>query len=264
MELRPLGSTGIAVSPLGLGTVKFGRNEQVKYPRPFDLPSDSHIRNLLALARDLGINVLDTAPAYGSAEQRLGQLLDRPHDWVIVSKVGEQFQDGSSSFDYRAASTRASVLRTLQRLGRDTLDVVLVHSHGDDRHIIDNEPVLDELARMKHEGLIRAYGMSTKTVDGGLWVAEHCDVVMATYNPVETAERPVIERAAALNKGVLIKKGLQSGHADTAAGGGGVEQALQFVLRQTGVSSVIVGTIDPDHLRDNVRAAEAALGRGDG
>lgn len=259
MELRPLGSTDIAVSPLGLGTVKFGRNRQVKYPRDFELPSDTAIRELLAVARDCGINILDTAPAYGSAEQRLGALLDRRDEWVIVNKVGERFKDGRSSFDFSAAATRASVERSLRLLRREVLDVVLVHSDGDDRRIIEQEPVWDTLARLKQDGLIRAYGMSTKTVEGGLWVVEHCDVVMATYNLAETAERPVLDAAARQHKGVLIKKGLQSGHADSAAGGAGVEQALRFVLGQAGVSSVIVGTINPDHLRSNVRAAEQAL-----
>ena len=46
MELRALGSTGITVSALGLGTVKFGRNQGVKYPRGFALPSDQQIRDL--------------------------------------------------------------------------------------------------------------------------------------------------------------------------------------------------------------------------
>lgn len=259
MELRALGSTGIAVSPLGLGTVKLGRNTQVKYPRGFELPDDRAVRELLAIARDAGINLLDTAPAYGSAEERLGVLLDRPDQWVIVSKVGERFEGGRSSFEFSAEATRASVERSLRRLRRETLDVVLVHSDGDDRRVIEQEPALEELARLKQAGLIRAYGMSTKTVDGGLWVVEHCDVVMATYNMAETAELPVLEAAARLRKGVLVKKGLQSGHADTAAGGAGVDEALRFVLAQVGVSSVIVGTIDPEHLRANVRAAERAL-----
>ena len=63
MELRALGSTGIQVSPLGLGTVKLGRNQQVKYPRPFELPGDEEVLALLGLARELGVNLLDTAPA---------------------------------------------------------------------------------------------------------------------------------------------------------------------------------------------------------
>ena len=53
MDLRPLGSTGIQVSPLGLGTVKIGRNQQVKYPSLFAIPDDRAVAELLALARDL-------------------------------------------------------------------------------------------------------------------------------------------------------------------------------------------------------------------
>ena len=75
MELRPLGSTGIKVSPLGLGTVKLGRDQQVKYPSSFRIPDDDAVRDLFALTRELGINLVDTAPAYGNSEQRLGKLL---------------------------------------------------------------------------------------------------------------------------------------------------------------------------------------------
>ena len=72
---RPLGSTGLSVSPLGLGTVKLGRDQGVKYPNGFTIPDDQQALQLLGLARELGINLLDTAPAYGSSEQRLGPLL---------------------------------------------------------------------------------------------------------------------------------------------------------------------------------------------
>ncbi|VAX40668.1 Oxidoreductase, aldo/keto reductase family, partial [hydrothermal vent metagenome] len=94
MKLRPLGSTGLLVSPLSLGTVKLGRNQAVKYPQPFDLPSDEDARALLCLAADLGINLLDTAPAYGSSEERLGEILaDLPGHFLISTKVGEEFDD---------------------------------------------------------------------------------------------------------------------------------------------------------------------------
>ena len=152
-----------------------------------------------------------------------------------------------------------SVERSLKRLGRDHIDMVLVHSHGDDMQIINNEAVCDTLLDLKHEGKIGAVGMSTKTVEGGTWCVENLDVVMATYNPVYTDELPVLQRAAELNKGVLIKKGLNSGHADSAAGGGGVEQALRFVFSQSAVHSVVVGTINPKHLRDNVQVTEQVL-----
>lgn len=259
MELRPLGRTGLRVSALGLGSVKLGRSEQVKYPRGFVIPDDVAARELLDLAWDLGINLIDTAPAYGNAEERLGQLLPHPHDWVMVTKVGESFAGGRSHFDFSAAATRESVERSLRRLRRDHLDVVLVHSDGDDMRIIHQEPVFDALAELKREGLVRAYGMSTKTVEGGLWVVEHCDVVMATCNLADTHDLPVIEAAHRHDTGVLVKKGLQSGHADAAVGGAGVESSIRYVFSHAGVSSMIVGTIDPGHLRDNAALTRRVL-----
>jgi aryl-alcohol dehydrogenase-like predicted oxidoreductase len=103
------------VSPLGLGTVKFGRNQGVKYPQPFELPSDQEALALLERPGIWGINLLDTAPAYGVSEERLGRLLRQcRRDWVIVTKVGEEFDDGVSRFDFSAAATRASVERSLR------------------------------------------------------------------------------------------------------------------------------------------------------
>ena len=119
--------------------------------------------------------------------------------------------------------------------------------------IINNRDALETLEKMKAEGLIRAYGMSTKTVEGGRWIVENTDVVMATFNLETDAELPVIERAHQLNKGVVIKKGLQSGHADS------VENAFRHVLKQAGVSSMIVGTINPDHLRSNVELCNRVI-----
>jgi len=257
LELRRLGSTGILVSPLGLGTVKIGRNQQVKYPRPFAIPDDRQVSELLSLARDLGINLLDTAPAYGTSEKRLGKLLPGPRDaWVIVSKVGEYFHQGRSSFDFSAAATRLSVEQSLRRLGTDYLDAVLIHSDGDDLRILDQEPVLDALEGLKQRGLIRAHGISGKTLEGGLRAVELCDLVMLTLNLNYRDELPVVQAAQAAGKGVLVKKGLQSGR---VAGLDGVQAALDFVFAQAGVSSVIVGTIDPGHLRQNAAAVEAAI-----
>ena len=255
MIRRSLGSSGIEVSPLGLGTVKIGRNQQVKYPRGFDIPDDDAVSELLALARDLGINFIDTAPAYGSSEERLGALLPHSEDWVIMTKVGEIFTDGQSRFDFSAEHTRHSVESSLRKLKREWLDVVLVHSDGNDMEIINNTAVLQTLDELKQQGKLRAYGMSTKTVEGGCWVVEHTDVVMATLNLETDADLPVIERAHALNKGVVIKKGLQSGHADN------VEDAFRHVLLQPGVSSIIVGTINPAHLRSNVETCNRVLAR---
>jgi len=260
MELRALGSTGIDVSLLGLGTVKLGRDQQVKYPAGFTIPDDAAVSSLLDLAWDLGINFIDTAPAYGNSEERLGKLLHKDRNWVVMTKVGEIFENGESRFDFSASHTRMSVERSLQRLGSEFVDVVLVHSDGNDMHIIQNEGALTELNKLKQEGLIRAYGMSTKTTEGGMWIVENTDVVMATCNLTDDHDLPVIARAHELNKGVVVKKGLLSGHADKSAGGAGVEKAFEYVFSHVGVSSMIVGTINPAHLEDNVRIVNKITG----
>jgi aryl-alcohol dehydrogenase-like predicted oxidoreductase len=256
VKARPLGATGLDVSVIGLGTVKIGRNQQVKYPRGFEIPDDKAVTGLFELARELGINFIDTAPAYGSSEARIGELLPDPHDWVIMTKVGEIFENGESRFDFSAEHTRRSVETSLRRLRRDVLDVVLVHSDGNDMDIIKHTGAFEALEKLKQQGRVRAYGMSSKTVEGGLWTVEHCDVVMATCNPDYTDELPVLQRARELNKGVVVKKALQSGHADAQAGASGIERAFEFVLSQPGVSSMIVGTINPRHLRGNAELAD--------
>ena len=255
---RQLGPSGIDVSVLGLGTVKFGRNQEVKYPATFSLPSDQELVAMLNQARSLGINLLDTAPAYGSSEQRLGRLLTDRQDWVICTKVGEEFLNGKSYYDFSETHVRHSVERSLRNLNTDYLDIVLVHSDGNDMHIIESTACLPTLMDLKEKGLIRAVGMSTKSLDGGLKAVELSDLVMVTYNPSTTDDAEVIRYANSLNKGVLIKKALNSGHVATA-GENSIENNLIFALTPAGVSSVIVGTISPEHLRENVESVVRAL-----
>tara|TARA_B110000858_G_scaffold196515_1_gene255511 strand:- start:18132 stop:18938 length:807 start_codon:yes stop_codon:yes gene_type:complete len=263
---RKLGKTGLEVSCLGLGTVKIGRNQEVKYPSSFSLPSDEEVSTLLGQAKELGINFLDTAPAYGSSEQRLGRLLKERQDWIICSKVGEEFTAGKSYFDFSAEHTQRSIERSLRDIGTDYLDIVLIHSDGQDTKILESSDCLETLLRMKEKGLIKAVGMSTKTVDGGIKAAEILDLVMVTYNPSMQDDSIVIDHALALGKGVLVKKALNSGHdclavetnknAVATNGTNFTERNLRFALDKEGVTSVIVGTINPQHLKENVEAAK--------
>lgn len=258
--LRPLGSTGLSVSPLGLGTVKFGRNQGVKYPDRFELPDDRQARGILALARDLGINLLDTAPAYGTSEERLGGLLDGQREqWIICTKVGEEFEQGESCFDFSAAHTRLSIERSLRRLKTDYLDLVLVHSDGNDLDVLDGE-VYPTLGKLKQEGLIRAFGFSGKTVEGGIRALDAGDCAMVTYNLREQQEQPVLDHALSHHKGILIKKALASGHI-CLQGEDPMFASLQLIYSHPAVASAIIGTINPTHLRENVATALRVLHR---
>ncbi len=260
LQTRPLGQTGIFVSPIGLGTVKFGRNTGVKYPQDFVLPTDEQIVELLAMAKKLGINTLDTAPAYGTSEQRLGQLLQgRRSDWVIIGKVGETFTDNISAHDFTADFIQRSVEQSLKNLNTDYIDVLLIHSNGDDVNIIKHYKVFETLAKLKSQNIIRAFGMSTKTIEGGLLTIEQADVAMVTYNPLTLDEKPIIDAAYQQNKGILIKKALASGYLNKIGTANPVQTVMDFILKTQGVSSIIVGTINPQHLLANVLAAEQAI-----
>ncbi len=252
MKKIPLGNTGIQVSQLGLGTVKIGRNQGVKYPASFVIPSDAEVLTLLSTAKELGINLIDTAPAYGNSEERLGNLLGNTRkDWVIVTKVGEEFINGESSYDFTPEHAKFSIERSLKRLKTDYLDVILVHSDGHDLYNMQHFGILDFLADAKKQGHILSFGVSTKTIEGGLFAVDKSDLVMVTYNPVNPEERPVIQHAHKNNKGVLIKKALASGHIQKISGTDPVRESFQYIFKEPGVTSIIAGTINPKHLIEN-------------
>lgn len=249
------------VSALGLGTVKLGRDQGVKYPQSFIIPDDRAATALLAQARGLGINLIDTAPAYGNSEQRLGPLLKgQRKDWLICSKVGEEFNDGKSHFDFSPEHTEFSIERSLRRLETDYIDMVLVHSDGNDLDIINHLGTLQALEAIKQRGLIRAFGMSTKTVAGGLAAVTACDVVMLTYNLAYREEEKVLDECARLGKGALIKKALASGHL-VAEYDDPVQASMGLIFSHIGTSSAIIGTITPEHLEANVLAVKRELAK---
>lgn len=264
LQHRPLPGTDMMISPIGLGTVKLGRDQGVKYPDSFTIPDDKTATNLLALSHDLGINLLDTAPAYGRSEERLGPLLQGQRDrWLICSKVGEEFdnQTGQSHFDFTPAHVRLSVERSLQRLQTDVIDILLVHSDGNDLEIIERYGILEQLAQLKQEGKIRAGGMSTKTVAGGIETLKHSDIAMVTHNLAYREEEAVIDYARYNHKGILIKKALASGHLCNAPDADPVQSSFDMIFGHPGVSSAIIGTINPQHLRANVAAVATSLQR---
>ena len=242
------------VSKLGLGTVKFGRNTGVKYPGGdgFTLPTDAEIESLLDCAINCGITLLDTAPAYGSAEERLGKLLGARRDkFFLVTKTGEEFDGATSEYIFTREHTQMSIERSLKRLKTDYIDCVLVHSNRDDVKVINETPVLDVLAEFKSRGLIGSFGVSTYTIEGGLAALEKSDCAMVAYNKGYLDERAVIDAAARMGKPVLVKKGLASGHIGTL---GSLAENIRFVTETPGVASLVFGSLSAANIRANAAA----------
>ena len=237
------------ITPIGYGAFKIGRNRGIKYPGDFDLPDDAQVDRLLNEVLDLGIGWIDTAPAYGLSEQRIGRSISHRRDEFLLStKVGESFQDGQSRFDFSADAVRSSVHQSLKHLRTDHLDVVFVHCARDDLSILRDTDVLETLARLKTEGLLFSIGASIYTTDALRYAIPHVDYLMAEYNLDNPSHADAIDAAAQSGVTVVVKKGLASGRLEP-------EPAVRFVLSCSGVASLCVASLNLDHLRQLVTLA---------
>ena len=258
MIRRQLGRTGLELSPIGLGTVKIGRNTDLKYPSGFNLPTDQEVIDLLTVASQLGINCLDTAPAYGESERRLGELLpESPDKFHIITKVGETYSaEVGSHYDFSEKAIMRSVERSLRRLKRDCLDVVLLHSDGQDTEHLKHG-ALRTLIKAREQGLIHAVGLSGKTVEGGsLALNQGADCLMITLNPEQSEEKPLIDEAKNNGAGLLIKKALGSGHLTAS-----ISMIFKDLFAHPSITSAIIGTTNPMHLRNNCLALPTEVQR---
>lgn len=246
---RPLGNTGLDASAIAFGSFKIGRNEGIKYPDGYDLPDDRACESLLNAVLDLGITLIDTAPAYGIAEERIGKFLSaRRDEYLLSSKAGERFENGVSTYEFTAKSLRESVETSLLTLKTDHLDLLFVHTPRDDMAVLNETPAVETFERMKSEGLTRFIGFSGKTVAAAEQALDWADVLMVEFNSQDTSHEDVIRQAHQRGVGVLVKKGLASGHLPP-------EEAIEFVLQNEAVDSLVLGGSNIEHLRANCTLA---------
>jgi aryl-alcohol dehydrogenase-like predicted oxidoreductase len=250
---RRLGSHGPLVSPLGFGAFKIGRNQKTKYSASYDLPDQPEVTALLNGLLDSGITYFDTAPAYGLSEERIGIALShRRKEFTLSTKVGETFENGESTYDFSRAKIEASVRRSLQRLKTDTLDLVFIHSPGDDLAILNQTDAVPTLMRLRDSGAVKAIGLSGKSPAGALAAIEWADAIMVEYHLQDRSHQAAMTAAAAAGLGVVVKKGLSAGALPA-------EEAIHFVLAQPSVSTLIVGSLHLDHMQSNLAIARAAI-----
>ncbi len=249
---QKMGRANFNLSGIGFGAFKIGRNQGIKYPQPYDLPDEATVEKLLNEILDLGITYVDTAPAYGLSEERVGKFLSHRRDeFVLSTKVGETFVDGQSTYDFSRKSLEASIERSLQLLKADHVDMLLIHSDGNDQHILEQTDAVAVLQTAKERGLTRAIGFSGKKVAGAELALNWADAVMVEYHLNDRSHEAVIEQAAQQDVVVLVKKGLAAGHLSPA-------EAIQFLLANSNVGSVVVGGLSIEHMKSNWQVAEEA------
>jgi len=151
LELRRLGRTEMRATAIGIGCASLGMPDRT---------DEAGIR-AVRRALELGTNYLDTSPAYGESERRVGLALRG--GWrekiYLQTKTGTHPQRRG---DYSTEGTRWSVENSLRLLGTDYLDAVLIHDPADIEVPLAPGHALDELLRMKERGLVRHVGLGCR------------------------------------------------------------------------------------------------------
>lgn len=163
MELRTLGRTGIAVSPITIGAWQLGGPLSLDgVPDGHPDPGESSVIRMIHELEELGVNAVDTAEQYsaGESERRIGKALRGRRDrWVVSTKFGYRVGPGNTREDDASPGTILPSLEgSLKRLGTDHVDVFLYHCAPLPDDIAAGKAVLEEA---KAQGKIRAYGIST-------------------------------------------------------------------------------------------------------
>ena len=268
MELRPLGKTGLEVSLLGLGAGAIGSADL----------GEGEVSRLLHGALDLGISLIDTAPSYGTSEERIGRhLAGRRAETVLSTKVGYGVPGVP---DWTGDAIVAGVDLALRRLRTDRLDVVHLHSCPLD--VLRRDDVLEGVRRMSASGKVRVAAYSGEgdalefAIGSGLFGA-----VQASVNVCDQgALRRILPNAAERGLGIIGKRALANAPwlgrpppGDQAAAiylerfrqmalaPGPLpwdELFLRFAAFSAGISACLVGT----RRLENLTKLAAAVGRG--
>jgi aryl-alcohol dehydrogenase-like predicted oxidoreductase len=252
--------------------------------------TDEDAGRLLNELLDAGVNLIDTSVDYGRSEELIGRHLGpRRSEFSLASKCGcpLSLPPGESmmgTHDYSAANVRAGVEQSLRRLRTDYLDLVQVHL-SPPRSEMEASGTIEALQSLRAEGKVRFIGMSGTLpnlpdhIDMGVF-----DVFQIPYSALQPEHDELISRAANAGAGVLIRGGVARGTASqdknwavqplSSSGPAAQDRweaakfdellddgmnrhefILRFTLSQPGVSSAIVGTSKPEHLRSNVEMA---------
>ncbi len=293
MKYRPLGRTGIQVSPFALGAMMFSS---------FGTSDQGEVDRMVGRALDAGINVIDTADAYGESEEIVGRALaGRRDDVVLASKFARPIGDDPN---HRGASRRwimTAVENSLRRLQTDHLDLYQMHRPDPGT---DVEETLSALTDLVRSGKVRAIGssdMPASEMVEAQWAAERRGLErFRTEQPHyslldRTVEREVLPVAQRYGMGTVIWSPLASGLLTGRVRRGqesdlrrtrmfaalrderridAVERfiplaeeaglplthlALAFVIAHPGVTAALIGPRTTEQLDDLLAAAEVRL-----
>lgn len=290
MNLRPFGNTGMNVSEIGLGAWQLANPD-------WGVNDRSEALKIVQKSLEAGCNFFDTAPGYGDgkSEELLGAgLKSVRRDVILCTKFS--YYNAQGEREWQAQHVRPVLEGSFKRLQTDYVDILLLHNPP--RELMDGNVSAElyaELEKLKTEGKIREYGVS---LDWRVELETVLDTTKSKaaevfFNALYQETLPAFEKAQARGMGLIVKVPLDSGWlsgryrgnhkfddirsrwspevlarrselvekfaALVPEGTSMAHAALQFVLAQPQVSTVIPGAKTVEQALDNFAAAEKQL-----
>ena len=272
-----MGKTGMEATRLG-----FGAMEIRGVPRGRDV-TPKQAETILNAVLDSGINYIDTSIDYGSSEEFIGQFISsRRDEYYLASKAGCQVGAPAAPAGQRSPHvfTRENVIagveQSLRRMKTDYLDAVQFHA-SPTMDELESGGALDALRELQQQGKVKHLGMSGTLpnlaghVNGGAFT-----VLQIPYSALERIHENWIAKAAENGIGTVIRGGVAKGEPGVSGvtrpqgwalfEAAGLDELLEegesrtafmlrFTLSHPGMHTTIVGTLNPDHLAQNVATA---------
>ena len=274
MQKKVLGRTGMKITRLGYGAMEL-RNTQFRNGLAFTSKDAELILNKVL---DSGINFIDTSYDYLNSEECIGRFIrHRRSEFYLASKCGCTDQPGGDGYHvhiWTRSNLLSNIENSLRRLMTDHLDVWQLHNPTlKDIHDGDLIEVMEEV---RQAGKVRFIGASIKLPHAcGFIETGAFDTLQIPYSAMEVDHEELIGQAASAGIGTIIRGGISQGSAlntrqqvmdkwkkwETAKldellllGQSRSQFLLSYLLTNSAIDTMLVGTITPDHLDSNVAA----------
>jgi aryl-alcohol dehydrogenase-like predicted oxidoreductase len=273
---KTLGRTGLEVTQLGYGAMEV-RGKRIWGGRPC---TDAQAETILNAVVAAGINFIDTANDYGKSEMYIGQYLSgRRAAFYLATKCGCHMQFAGDHDETPHIWTRANLMRniadSLAKMRTDYVDILQLHNP--DVESTEVNGLVDILNELRDAGVVKHIGCSSTAphlatyIDWGVF-----DVFQIPYSALERQHENLITRAGEAGAGVIIRGGVARGEPGSGLGNQNrweiFEKAnldellapgesrtaflLRFTLSHPHCHTTIVGTLNPDHLAENIAIAQ--------
>lgn len=251
---------------LGCGLIGIGRTWGVQES---PVPMEQEVHAFLDVALEQGIRYFDTAPSYGSSEERFGAWLQSLPDatqanLVVATKFGEHWSESAQEpyADHSYEALVSSLEQSMERLGK--IDVLQIHKTTPE--VLKSADLKRSLEYAASLG-IKRFGASISDVASGEIICDddRYDVIQLPLNTKNQAFLDIIQRAAQRGKTIVTNRPFNMGELVAKSSGKHRKElerkAFEFIIGQHFTGITLTGTKSAEHLQENIDAFRAAVAR---